>query len=37
MTVKKHEIKGIEKMKIPEKGEFIITCSKKGIIRIWKM
>ena len=32
----KHEIRGIEKIKIPEKGEFIIT-SDKGIIRIWKM
>ena len=32
----KHEIRGIEKIKIPEKGEFIIT-SDKFIIRIWKM
>ena len=32
-----HEIIGIEKIKIPEKGEFIITYSDKGIIRIWKM
>jgi WD40 repeat protein len=32
-----HEIMGIEKIKIPEKGEFIITYSDKGIIRIWKM
>ena len=31
------EIKGIAKIKIPEKGEFIITNSDKGIIRIWKM
>jgi len=31
------EIYGIEKIKIPEKGEFIITYSNKGIIRIWKM
>ena len=31
------EIYGIEKIKIPEKGEFIITYSDKGIIRIWKM
>ena len=33
----KDEIKGIEKIKIPEKGEFIITYSKKCIIKIWKM
>ena len=33
----KHEIRGIEKIKIPEKGEFIITYSDKGIIKIWKM
>ena len=33
----KDEIKGIEKIKIPEKCEFIITYSKKCIIKIWKM
>ena len=34
--VKNHTIYGIKKIKIPEKGEFIITYSEEGI-RIWKM
>ena len=33
----KHEIYGIEKIKIPEKGEFIITYSDSGIFKIWKI
>ena len=31
-----YEINGIEKIKIPEKGEFIITYSQ-NTIRIWKI
>ena len=30
-------IQGIEKIKIPEKGEFIITYSNGGMIKIWKI
>ena len=33
----KREIKGIEKIKIPEKGEFIISYSDNGNIKIWKI
>ena len=33
----KNDVYGIEKIKIPEKGEFIITYSNKGIIKIWKI
>ena len=32
-----HIIYGIKKIKIPEKGEFIITYTEENIIRIWKM
>ena len=30
----KYNIRGIEKIKIPEKGEFIITYSEQGMIKI---
>jgi hypothetical protein len=33
----KNDVYGIEKIKIPEKGEFIITYSNKGNIKIWKI
>ena len=33
----KNDVYGIEKIKIPEKGEFIITYSNNGIFKIWKM
>ena len=33
----KYDIRGIEKIKIPEKGEFIITYSNGGMIKIWKI
>ena len=32
-----YNIQGIEKIKIPEKGEFIITYSNGGMIKIWKI
>ena len=35
--VDKFNVNGIEKIKIPEKGEFIITYSYNGIFKIWKM
>ena len=35
--VEKYDVNGIEKIKIPEKGEFIITYSYNGIFKIWKM
>ena len=35
--VDKFDVNGIEKIKIPEKGEFIITYSSNGIFKIWKM
>ncbi len=35
--VDKLNVNGIEKIKMPEKGEVIITYSSNGIFKIWKM